>query len=112
MIERRKPLPRPSKPLKRTELRRSSKPLKRTAIKSSSSKSMRKARPNDRLATWCEASTPACDGRAQHRHHKRGRVGPDVDEREHTLDVCLRCHEYIHAHPAESYEAGWLERRT
>lgn len=110
MIERRKPLRRSTKPLKRTELRRSSKPIKRTAIKRSTG--MRKARPNDRLATWCEAQTPACDGRAVHRHHKRGRVGDDVDDFDHTLDVCDGCHRYIHAHPAESYEAGWLERRT
>lgn len=71
-----------------------------------------RARPHERLSTWCEVGADGCEGRAVHRHHKRGRVGPDADDRDHTLDVCAACHRHIHAHPTLSYERGWLERRT
>lgn len=71
-----------------------------------------RARPEERLETWCEAKTEACTGRAEHRHHLQGRVGEGVDEREATLDVCAACHRWIHDHPKISYERGWLLRRV
>jgi hypothetical protein len=108
VIERRKPLKRGKLPkrtaLKRAPWIRSSSPAKRTTMK--------KARPKDRLATWCEAQTEKCTGRAEIRHHKRGRGKPGDDDREHTLDVCDACHRWIHAHPRVSYERGWMEKRT
>lgn len=53
------------------------------------------------------------------RHHRQGRTPItldddteiDVDDAEHTLDLCYPCHLYVHAHPAESYESGWMIRR-
>lgn len=29
---------------------------------------------------------------------------------ENGLDVCANCHSYIHEHPQEAYEQGWLVR--
>jgi hypothetical protein len=84
--------------------------LRRVALKRG--RSSGRARPDEQLATWCEAATSACAGRAEHRHHKRGRVGVGCDDRDATLDVCVACHQFIHGNPAESYERGWLIRRT
>lgn len=105
-IKRKTPLKRSTKPLRRTELKRGTVRLKRTALKPT--KPRGRARPDERLATWCEAQTPACTGRAEHRHHRCMRSQSGGDERENTLDACHACHSYIHAHPAESYERGWL----
>ncbi len=55
----------------------------------------------------CEAQTSACTGRAVHVHHvlPRAHGGNDLTP---LLDVCEACHMWIHDHPAESYERGWL----
>lgn len=75
-----------------------------------------RARPNDPLETWCEAKVEGvCRGRATLRHHRQGRTpipGIDVDDRDHTLDLCDPCHRHIHNHPAQSYERGWMIRRV
>lgn len=57
----------------------------------------------------CEADASIdCTGRAEHTHHKVGRVHPRANEPGHLLDVCHVCHGWIHAHPDASYRAGWL----
>jgi hypothetical protein len=72
----------------------------------------RRARPNEPLATWCEFQIPAvCTGRAENRHHRKGR-GPGLDAPEWTADICHGCHNYAHAHPAESYRMGWMVKRN
>jgi hypothetical protein len=72
----------------------------------------RRARPDEPLAEFCEVGVILCCTMTPTvRHHKKGRVGPDVDNVEHTLDCCHACHVYVHANPAESYERGWMERR-
>lgn len=61
----------------------------------------------------CEANTPACPPR-EHRgtqaHHRlmRSHGGDHTDE--NLLWVCDAAHDYVHAHPAESYDKGWLIR--
>jgi hypothetical protein len=45
---------------------------------------------------------------AVHTHHRKSRRHPDAEQPDNLLRVCLKCHEYIHAHPEESYERGWL----
>ena len=59
----------------------------------------------------CEIRLVTCKGRAQHQHHRlrRSQGGPDTAD--NLLDCCWSCHDAIHAHPAESYEKGWLRRR-
>lgn len=62
----------------------------------------------------CEVDTPACPDRphfAQHIHHvlRSSQGGPSTPE--NLLDVCLRGHDWIHAHPGEARSCGWLTRR-
>jgi hypothetical protein len=72
-----------------------------------------RARPNEPLATWCEARIEdVCDGRAVHRHHVLRRSQGGGDEAANTRDLCNGCHEHIHRNPTWSYETGWLRRRT
>lgn len=59
----------------------------------------------------CEASTPACpDGphKGSHRHHKLPRSLGGEHTPENLLHVCTTAHTWIHEHPADSYEHGWL----
>lgn len=65
----------------------------------------------DRALGVCEAHTRDCTYRVAHVHHRAGRgVGrnhPDL-----LLAVCSPCHRYIHDHPTESYEHGWMVKRN
>lgn len=101
--------------MKRTPLKRGAKGLKRTAMRRTAGTSGR-AEPGRKLAAVCMAATPVCTGRAEHRHHLAGRGKPGTTAAQAldrlTLDVCARCHLYIHANPAESYERGWMLHRT
>lgn len=59
----------------------------------------------------CEANTPACPSREHagvHAHHVRRRSAGGGHGAENLLWVCEAAHAYIHANPAESYDAGWL----
>ncbi len=68
-----------------------------------------RARPGEPLADWCEALIyGVCAGRAAHRHHRLRRSQGGGDEPANTLDVCGRCHDWIHAHPQAAYARGWL----
>lgn len=74
-----------------------------------------RARPDEPLADWCELAIPGvCLGRATNRHHRKLRIQGGTDDRDNTLDLCgsgtIGCHGYVHHHPAESYERGWLIR--
>lgn len=64
------------------------------------------------MNAWCEAGTRVCVGRAVHLHHRRLRSQGGGNEPENLLAVCAPCHDHIHRNPAESYERGWLLRRT
>lgn len=59
----------------------------------------------------CEVMNfPICTGRAGPIHHRK------ISGREHTIENCVHicdaCHRWIHAHPADSYELGWLVRMS
>ena len=60
----------------------------------------------------CEMFTPACSRVGVEAHHVRGRVGRLLTDTEWLMWVCRECHDYAHAHPAVSYEKGWLVRRN
>ncbi len=54
-----------------------------------------------------------CGRRSQEIHHKKGRKYsedgiPLVLHTKYFMAVCVPCHRYIHANPAESYENEWL----
>lgn len=60
---------------------------------------------------YCEARTDVCVIYAAQVHHCL-RGNPRVHDPEAMLDVCVPCHDRIHAHPAEAYAAGWLRHRS
>lgn len=56
----------------------------------------------------CQLQLDGCNGRAAHKHHRQTRSQLGGDEKANLLHLCAQCHGWIHAHPAESYENGWL----
>lgn len=60
------------------------------------------------MDTLCEARTPACTGRAVHKHHRKLRSQGGTDHPTNLLFTCFPCHHYIHMNPAISYANGWL----
>lgn len=57
---------------------------------------------------------PVCEAcgiaNSEQLHHKKGR-GRNYINIDTFMAVCHTCHTYIHAHPAESYEKGWMIKR-
>ncbi|GEM_PF-2479411 len=50
-------------------------------------------------------------------HHRRpkgmgGSTAPLIDSSLNCFGICSPCHRYVHAHPAEAYERGWLLRKN
>lgn len=89
-------------------MKRSAMPRRRAPLRARGSG---RARPAEPLADWCEAAIDGvCTGRAEHRHHVRRRSQGGGDDAANTRDLCGRCHEWVHAHPAASYELGLLAR--
>jgi hypothetical protein len=73
-----------------------------------------KAEVRGRSGGWCEASTPACPPdrhRATQAHHRLPRSQGGKHDPDNLLDVCTPAHDWIHANPAASYDAGWLAHR-
>ncbi len=52
----------------------------------------------------CELRLDGCWGTATDTHHRKLRRHKDGS----VLRLCVPCHRYIHDHPKESYERGWL----
>jgi hypothetical protein len=79
-----------------------------------------RARASEPLLDFCQARVEnVCTGRAQVRHHLKGRLVPrgvTLDDPEHpdnqTKDLCDPCHRFVHAHPTWSYLNGWMLRRV
>lgn len=68
---------------------------------------------HERALGACEARTPGCPpgahlGNQAHHALMRSQGGEHVEE--NLIWVCSPGHRYIHDHPAESYETGWLIR--
>lgn len=59
----------------------------------------------------CEARTAAdCAGLGNQAHHRLRRAHGGTNTPDNLLWVCTPCHDQIHAHPAESFMAGFLIR--
>lgn len=52
-----------------------------------------------------------CGAPAQHTHHKLGRRHPDANRDENLMPICLLCHDWVHKHPAEAREQGYMGSR-
>lgn len=57
-----------------------------------------RARPDEPLATWCEARLDCCTGRATERHHRKFRSRGGTDDPANLIDLCGTCHRYVHGH--------------
>lgn len=86
--------------------------MKRTRLKPVSDKRRSQLRiySQDRKAFLAEK--PICEicrrGRSIDVHHRRGRYGRSLLEREHWLAVCRTCHEEIHRNPRRSRTLGYI----
>lgn len=101
--------PRPA----RTEATPIAKPVKAPKLRGQKSATWHRSRTwcEDRAKGRCEAgASPDCRGRGCQAHHRHMRSQGGSDDVANLLWVCEPCHTYIHGHPAESYEAGWLIR--
>ena len=55
---------------------------------------------------------PLCNAPGAHGHHRLPRSQGGKDTLENCLWLCAHHHDYVHLHPAESYERGWMLRRS
>lgn len=61
-----------------------------------------------------EGKCRKCSRPAHHVHHRRVKgIGGTSDAtikygQANLVSLCAECHAFIHAHPAQSYEKGWL----
>lgn len=71
-----------------------------------------RAEVEERSGGRCEMPTLAvrCPMRATHMHHRKMRSQGGDHSAANLLHLCGFHHDYIHAHPAESYANGWLVR--
>jgi hypothetical protein len=67
-----------------------------------------RAEIKSRSKGWCEAQP--CVNRADHLHHRKMRSQGGDHSALNVLAVCSFHHQWIHDHPAQSYENGWLVR--
>ena len=104
-----------------SSLKRSTKPMKRKRMKRSRPDPERGVEFSDevkghvrrRSGGRCEAHcTKACHGTIQHFHHRLMRSQGGKGTIDNCLGVCRACHDFVHAHPVESYLRGWLIRGT
>lgn len=58
----------------------------------------------------CACRLPCCEEATSDVHHTDGRAGLLLFDVRHFLSVCRPCHDWIHAHPAEAAQRGWLSR--
>jgi hypothetical protein len=58
----------------------------------------------------CQARTPECTGRVEHRHHRKLRSQGGDNSDANLLPVCSRCHNWIHANPKLAVERGLIVR--
>lgn len=61
----------------------------------------------------CEARVErVCAGRARHMHHVVLRSRGGKHTARNLLDLCLPCHDHIHAHPIWATEHGFMARKN
>lgn len=69
----------------------------------------------ERAGGLCEIATPLCPAglhQGAQAHHRLRRSQGGQDTPENLMWLCNGAHTHVHAHPAESFEKGWLLRRT
>lgn len=102
---------------RRTPIKRTAKPLRRTPLARVSKKRRKENREYLRLREGFMASHPHCEvcvpNICQHRstdvHHAQGR-GINLCNVNSWVSVCRPCHEHIHQHPSWARENGYLAK--
>lgn len=57
----------------------------------------------------CEARcSQVCTGVVDEVHHRKRRSQGGTDDPGNLLACCALCHRFIHAHPEQAYDMGWL----
>lgn len=84
------------------------KPVKRKKTRTTHRKL--RAAVSERANGYCEVRTDGCALRGGHAHHRKRRSHGGENVLDNLLWVCVPCHDFIHAHPALSYERGWMTR--
>ncbi len=62
------------------------------------------------IRLWYLEYNPKCERcgtKGSQIHHKRGRVGKLLIDREYFMTVCFQCHRYIEDNPVKAKENGW-----
>ena len=102
---------------RRTPLKRGRSQLKRSRLNQRSAKTKARHAPGSeynqakadvrvRSGGRCEiVAGTFCTGVAHDPHH---RFPHGSDTAVNLLDTCRPCHDWVHAHPAVSYDNGWL----
>lgn len=124
----RKPLPKGDKTLKRTEFKRQpiekdGKPTpdrdawkrRKSEKKKAYEKELNALTPEllKRSRGMCEVSvSPQCNGRTEHRHHRKVGRGKGTNTLAGLLYVCNACHSHIHLHVTESRGLGYLVKSS
>jgi 5-methylcytosine-specific restriction endonuclease McrA len=104
-------------PLRRLTPLRQTAPLKRRKplrARVSDPYELRKARKavRQRSGGRCEGQIASvCIGKAMHAHHIKRRSGQGKHDPENLVDLCAPCHEWVHANPKQSMDAGLLRSR-
>lgn len=125
-LPRRKPMPRPSKPLergaqlKRTELKRGESVLRsvqriKPVSKKQRARQKEVAVARERLVefygAWCQVRSPVCTGREQGVHHLCKRSQGGCDHLHNLKLACNPCNGFIEDQPAWAKQAGLVHRR-
>ena len=60
--------------------------------------------------TLCEVNmTGLCTQKSTDVHHVAGRIGSLLLDETQWIAVCRACHDFIHTHPKDARERGWLK---
>lgn len=99
----RKPIPRSTKPI-----RRKSKKLRKKDEVWGEVRQIVLAR--DKFQCVAKISQ-YCSGNGEHIHHLLRRSAGGSHDPENLISLCAACHGWVHNHPAESRQRGWLASR-
>tara|TARA_B100001939_G_C16927365_1_gene612338 strand:+ start:1707 stop:2051 length:345 start_codon:yes stop_codon:yes gene_type:complete len=108
-LKRKTPLKRGTSQLKRTPLNKVSKSKSSTERRNKYAKAKREYM-HDRGSKkdYCER----CEGKfgvdRLDLHHKAGRAGSKIYDKEFFAVLCRSCHDEVHKYPKQSREEGWL----
>lgn len=88
--------------------------LRKTKIKAVSTKRQRENQSYSVLRNMYLRQHPKCErcgADATEIHHRSGRTRERLNDSTMFMSTCRQCHRYIHEHPQESYEKGWMIRK-